>query len=228
MSFYQCLVTVLKSAGFLFTDEKAMGVAFNNFFGASGESFGLDPKEDGSVPSILDQHAFAANMLDIRVKICPEVAFSSSNYGKSHEVTSELNPEGSRIAWARWKSAARNDIEAMPKFQFGEVAAYVTLTVSEETLNSFGWSTLLGKLVAFNGRLDEALLDLRSNLVVDKEASQEANRDDIPEIERNLAMIDAYLSKLQSISHTPKSALVAKGDADSLSSSIFTEVDEGK
>ncbi len=54
MSFYQCLVAVLKSAGFLFTDEKAMGVAFKNFFGASGESFELDPKEDGSVPSILD------------------------------------------------------------------------------------------------------------------------------------------------------------------------------
>ena len=116
MSFFTCVVTILKSVNIQFEDEEAVRKAFQEQFGAEGDRFGLEDQED-EAPNTRLQLERVARLLDCKVRVSAEVSPSAQppatiNLARLSKSAGVIIPAGTQQGWARWKSSATKTFRA--------------------------------------------------------------------------------------------------------------------
>jgi hypothetical protein len=108
-------------------------------------------------------------MLGCRIRLREEASQTTpltptSQFSRSYGPVEVINPAGTQQGWARWKSSAHDDIEAI-RYTFGSVQPPPKLISAKgDLLNNLGWPELLKGLVQCQGNLEETLLRMRDDL----------------------------------------------------------------
>ena len=169
MSFFTCLLTILRTVNLKFEDEEAVRKAFQDQFGPRGDQSGWDSSRSDSATSTKSQLEGIARMLDCRIRVCEEASQTTpltptSQFSRSFGPVEVINPAGTQQGWARWKSSAHDDFEAI-RYTFGSVQPPPKLISAKgDLLSNLGWPELLKGLVQCQGNLEETLLRMRDDL----------------------------------------------------------------